>query len=182
MNYSIIRLDNYLDLAGRTGFYCNVSEYVCSKDPDVEIYLKEKALHHTNHDVSKTFLAVDEHLTIYGYYTLAIKCLAAPEPTPGAEVSRTFYHNLNAHDGVVQAFLIGQLSRADYSPKGLGAELLKEALKDLNTHRADLGCNAVRVDCHENMLGYYRDKGFRLMKKDPTTGLCHMVALLKQCL
>lgn len=145
----------------------------------MESYLKEKAFHHSKHDISKTYLAVDDNFNILGYHTLAIKCIAVPEPGPETEVTRTFYRNLNIHEGVVQAFLIGQLSRSDSSFKGLGAELLEIALASLNGIRAKLGCNAVRLDCHENMVPYYRDKGFRYVKKDLHTGLCQMIAILK---
>lgn len=179
MRYSVVRLDIYLELIGQERFDQKISEYHCSKDPDVENYLKNTALHHSRHDVSKTFLAVDDDFSILGYYTLAIKCMTVPMPDPGSEVSRTFYRNLNVHEGVVQAYLIGQLSRSDCSFKGLGAELLNLALTNLNGYRANLGCNAVRLDCHDNMIEYYLHKGFKFVKKDLKTGLCQMIAILK---
>jgi len=179
MGLVVVRIDNYIAELGVESYRKLIEGYVCSRDCDVENYLKNTALQHNMRDVSKTFLVFNEKYHLVGYFTLAIKCLTMPEPGPDSEMSKTFYRSLNVRNGVVQAYLIGQLSRCDDSMKGTGSEICDRAINILNDHRADIGCKAVRVDCHKPMVSYYREKGFKFVKIDENTGLYQMVALLK---
>ena len=95
-----------------------------------------------------------------------------------SSVTRDFYRLLNARNGTMQAFAIGQLSRSDGSVKGIGKTILQYALDKLNLLRANIGCKAVRIDCHDELIPYYEENGFHFVKTDSETGLCQMVSIL----
>lgn len=180
MNYSLIRLDKLIEIIGENEVQNILNQYKCTKDKDVESFLKTKAIPQSKSDISKTYLAFSEDRSLIGYFTIAIKCLTIPKQTLGSTISNNFYKSMNAHDGIVQAYLIGQLSRSDNSEKGVGVKLLDYALSQLNQYREGVGCRVVRIDCHKELIPYYSNLRFRLVKKDSKSDLYQMILILKK--
>lgn len=77
--------------------------------------------------MSRTYLAIIGDM-IAGYFTLSIRCLQVPEDQ---DVSKSLSKkmNIDPDSNVAQSYLLGQLGRADYSYKGMGADLLEDALE-----------------------------------------------------
>ncbi len=74
--------------------------------------------------------------------------------------------------------IFGQLGRDDGSPKGFGKELLSESLRRLTDANRIVGCRMVRLDCTDDLIGYYEGYGFILIGKNERENLNQMVILL----
>ncbi|MDR0524218.1 MAG: hypothetical protein LBG62_07370 [Candidatus Methanoplasma sp.] len=68
---------------------------------------------------------------------------------------------LNTDRGIAQAYLLGQLARADGAQKGLGAAMISRALEMFKASSDIVGCMTVRLDCKDDLIPYYESIGFR---------------------
>ena len=133
------------------------SEFKCSLDCDVELFLKNNAIEWERTKKARTFLYFDdkkvakEQIEIDGFFTLALK---------------SFYIRKEAVDVNIEkgkpfpAYLIGQLARADGSEKGVGKRLLHLAIQSIKTAQKYVGGYFVYLDCKESMVNYYINNGF----------------------
>ena len=141
--------------------------FSCSHDSDREDFLHNKAMIFEKKNMARTYLAImDERIA--GYYTLSIRCLQVPEDR---NISKSLSNkmNIDPDNNVAQSYLLGQLGRADYSYKGMGADLLEDALEIIKQANELVGCRVVRVDCLDEFIPYYEQHGFRyLCVTDPT--------------
>ncbi|MDR3283202.1 MAG: hypothetical protein LBS92_06325, partial [Candidatus Methanoplasma sp.] len=85
---------------------------------------------------------------------------------------------MNVDHGVAQAYLIGQLARADDSPKGFGRAMVEIALAILSNMNETVGCHTVRIDCEDELTGYYSGYGFVNVGKNVRNNQNHMVAVI----
>jgi len=104
-------------------------------------------------------------MRIFGYVSLSIKCMRVPEDTPlSRNVQRQI--NVDSRTRVAQSYLIGQLSRSVDAPKGLGAELIRVAMRRIQNSKMNVGCRMVRLDCRDELVPYYQGQGFKLVAHD----------------
>ena len=123
-------------------------------------------------DLSRTYLVVSrDDANVIGYITLSIKCMAVPKENllSGKTLKGM---NIESSTGVAQSYLLGQLSRSKDAPKGLGGEMLDLAFDKLGQARM------VRLDCHDELIPYYTDHGFRLITKNESGSLNQMMAFV----
>ena len=71
--------------------------------------------------------------------------------------------NIDPDNNVAQSYLLGQLGRADYSYKGMGADLLEGAIEIIKRADELAGCRVIRVDCLDELIPYYEQHGFRYL-------------------
>jgi hypothetical protein len=79
---------------------------------------------------------------------------------------------------VAQAYLLGQLVRSKDSPKGFGELLVDFAMKKVKEARGIVGCRVLRLDCADELVGYYERHGFSLIRKNGDKDLNQMVTLI----
>lgn len=110
----------------------------------------------------RTYIAYDvETSDIMGFFSLGFRCLDIPDD---CGLSNTMLKKLNRSDeGVAQAYLLGQLSRAKRY-KGFGKTLIDEALFRIKVAQDIVGCRVVRLDCVDELVGYYQEYGFHYVK------------------
>ncbi len=108
-----------------------------------------------------------------------MKCIAIPEENL---LSRGLLRqcNIDGPSGVAQAYLLGQLVRSKASPKGFGELLIDFAMKKVKEAKSIVGCRILRIDCSDDLVGYYKGHGFRLIRKNPDKGLNQMIALVRR--
>lgn len=129
-------------------------------------------------DLSRTYLAIaKDDVRILGYITLSIKCMRVPDENLLSGKTRKSM-NIDSRTNIVQSYLIGQLSRSANAPKGLGSYLLDVAFEKLNQARGIVGCRVVRLDCHDELIDYYKDHGFRLITTNDDRSLNQMMAFV----
>ena len=152
--------------------------YKAARDSATEAFLRHKAIEMELRDLCRTYLAVSDDMRILGFVSVGIKCLSVPE---GNQLSGKVLKSMNieAGSGVAQSYLLGQLSRSEDSPKGLGRELLDVAFEKLDTAKRLVGCRMVRLDCHDELIPYYQAHGFRLITKNAEGTLNQMMAFVQ---
>ena len=80
--------------------------------------------------------------------------------------------------GVVQAFLLAQLVRSEDSPRGFGKELINLAMDVLINAKSLVGCRIVRIDCEDELVSYYRENGFTLVRPNEEGTLNQMLTFM----
>lgn len=81
-DYTIINIKQYLDLIDKNiiredEFNKLLSDFLCPKNKDVELFLKSKAIEFTRKDSSVTYLVFsnEDSITPVGYFCIALKPL-----------------------------------------------------------------------------------------------------------
>ena len=165
--YHIVSLKDFLDVFEEDDVSKRLKQFVCTCDRDRKDFLHNKAIVFEKKCMARTYLALIDD-TIAGYFTLSIRCLQVPEDR---NISKSLSNkmNIDPDNNVAQSYLLGQLGKADYSYKGMGADLLEDALEIIKQANELVGCRVVRVDCQEEFIPYYEQHGFRyLCVTDPT--------------
>ena len=88
--------------------------------------------------------------------------------------------NIDPKSGVAQSYLIGQVSRSDLSPSGLGMEAINCAIDRIADAAKIVGCRMIRVDCKDELIPYYEKKGFKFIGKNQAHNLNQLVYILKE--
>ncbi|MDR0779056.1 MAG: hypothetical protein LBE48_06450 [Methanomassiliicoccaceae archaeon] len=152
-----------------------LSRFKCSRSTDSERFLREVSVMHDKKDISRTHLIVDsEEDKILGYFTLALKCLSLNE----CDLSKSTVELMNLNEGVAQAYLIGQLAKADDAASGLGKRMLDEALKAFIDGKRKFGCRMVRLDCKDELIDYYVSYGFQHIRRNHEKDLNQMAIFI----
>jgi len=148
------------------------------KDSTPAEFLYRRAIVMEQKDLSRTHIATSGNMEIFGFFTLGIKCLRIHE---GNQLSKTMLRNMNIEEstGVAQSYLLGQLCRAEGSEAGFGAILMGEALRMARICMEIVGCRMIRLDCNDDMVGYYKKAGFKIIGKSPEGNLNQMMSFLK---
>ncbi len=147
-------------------------------DSAMEAFLREKAIDMEVRDLSRTYLAIaKDDVRILGHITLSIKCMRAPDENLLSGKTRKSM-NIDSRTNIVQSYLIGQLSRSADAPKGLGSYLLDVAFEKLDQAREIVGCKVVRLDCHDELIDYYKAHGFRPITTNDDRSLNQMMAFV----
>ena len=155
-----------------------LSSYKAARDSATEAFLRHKAIEMELRDLCRTYLAVSDDMRILGFVSVGIKCLSVPERNQlSGKVLKSM--NIEAGSGVAQSYLLGQLSRSEDSPKGLGRELLDVAFEKLDSAKRLVGCRMVRLDCHDELIPYYQAHGFRLITRNAEGTLNQMMAFVQ---
>ncbi len=110
-------------------------KFTCTRNPDVEYFLHQKALIFEKTHKSRTYIAVNEtslaseatELDIIGYFALSLKHLNLDDT-----ISKTKQKELHGlfvpYGNVVVGYLIGQLAKNDTHKATIGPQLLNAAL------------------------------------------------------
>lgn len=159
--YQTASLRVLIDSMDESELQAYLRTFVCSRDWDREDYLHNKAIVFEKKDMARTYLAIMDG-RIAGYYTLSIRCLRVPEDQ-GVSKSLGKKMNIDPDNSVAQSYLLGQLGRADYSYRGMGADLLEDAIAQVKKANLIVGCRVVRVDCLDELIPYYEQHGFRYL-------------------
>jgi hypothetical protein len=179
MNLSVHSLRDLILIMDEEDLLFLLSSFRCSAEPAAEVFLKKTALNHERNGISRTYVFMEQNesgtTAIKEFFTLAIKCLAVDEHHT---IPKEIYTKMNVDKGVAQAYLLGQLAKADGMKKGFGGEMIKRALGIFSKGYDMFGCRAIRLDCKDKMLSYYESFGFILAGKNQNGTLNQMVAVI----
>ena len=176
MTVVIEGLRNLIAMHGVKKVSSFVSTFRCSADKDLETFLRDTALRHETKDISRTYIAFDtENSEIKGYFTLAMKCLAVDEPK---SIPDKIYEGMNVNRNIAQAYLIGQLAKADDTEKGFGRTMIFRALEMFMRGKDMFGCHLVRLDCKDELKDYYESCGFTNIGRNRDGTLNQMVQIV----
>jgi len=173
----LVSLNDLLESWGRDDTEMLLRTFRCEREPEIEEFLKQKAISFHEKHLSRTYLILsDDKTEVLAYVTLSIKCLEIPENN---SLSRSIEKRMNVFKGVSQCYLIGQLCKADGAERGMGTKLIGIAISKIGQSFETVGCRTVRVDCKKDLVGFYEKHGFCMVsQKSNGDDLYYMVLLL----
>lgn len=174
----IMSLSDYMEILGERRTAGALSRYRSVSVSEPDEFLHCKAVMMEKKDLSRTYLALDmADGCIVGFFSLAVKCMSLDNCTMlSASMRRRM--NVDERTGFVHLYMIGQLSRSSRLPPGSGALLLKEGLMILAIAKRIVGCRVMGLDCRDELVGYYEDRGFRLVYRSEDTGMNRMIGFV----
>lgn len=178
MNYKLYSLGELISNKGEAEASSVISNFICSKDPDRENYLHKDAIMMEKKALSRTYLAMFDDDCVAGYFSVGMRCMGVPNAIPISTNLRKKL-NVDSRTQVAQMYLLGQLARSDQSEPGIGVRLLDDALDVIHRAFVAVGCRAVRVDCTDDLVDYYRKHGFTFINKRDGDDLNQLVTILE---
>jgi len=179
MSFKFYKLQNMIAIMKEDELQSVLSSFKCSAEPSAEHFLKNVAVSHEKAGISRTYVALEKDEAgknnIKGFFTLAIKCLTVDEP---CSIPKEIFEQMNINREVAQAYLLGQLAKADGVEKGFGRSMVKRAFVTFARGNEMFGCKVVRLDCKDRMIDYYESLGFFFMKKNIDKTLNQMIAII----
>jgi len=149
-----------------------IREFSCSRDLDVESFLKVQATRYERDGLSRTYLYVtgdNEPARIAAFFSVAITSTEFPDVTKsrkakilGGKPGR----DTKDHFGGI---LVGQLGRSDaFGTDDInGHEMIEDAEDVIDHGRYYLGGKIVYLDCREPLIKFYEQNGYSLVKSEP---------------
>ena len=167
-----------------------ISIFSCSKDSDVENFLKNRAIVFEKMGKSRTFLIFDEDkedFKLLAYFTLALQVLKIPESFSNRRIKQLDGFNAKIHGERILEFpalLIGQLAKNDlYRDCMSGYELVQYCLSTLLDGQIRLGGRIVMLECKDipYLISFYKQFGFAKLEKDYKEGdLIQLIKILRE--
>ena len=131
----------------------NRKAFTCKKSPLTE-YLHQHARQNDEKNIAKSFVAVDDKSTVFGYYSLSTSSIEFEE------FPEEYSKGLPQYP--IPAVLIGKLAVNESTEgQGLGSRLLIDAFQRILTASSDIAIKVVIVDAiDEEAKDYYHRFGF----------------------
>lgn len=160
-----------------------LTSFKCDLDPDIEFFLKDRAVTFERLSKARTYLIIDEgeletksieEINILGYVALALKVLTVPEFVSNRMRKEIDGLSGKIHGEQITAFpvyLIGQLGRNTCVPKEAvsGKDLIGYAFDIIQPAIDSVGGRYVLIECHneEKLLKFYGENHFTAFAKIP---------------
>lgn len=148
-----------------------ISDFSCTRNPDVEHFLKKSAVDFTRKNQSVTYLVLDmEDGALVGYFSIALKPLTVRDETVSNTVKRKikrisdFDEQTNSY--TMSAYLIAQIGKNyanSLSKRITGSELLELAWSVIEDMQYMGGGTVVFLEANdeESLLLFYQNNKFR---------------------
>lgn len=175
-DYVLLKLSALIPVYGENILNNMFAEYESAHQSSVDDFLSKNAIMMEKKGECRTYLAINpDDFNIIGFFSIGVRCLEIPDD---CSLSKNMLKKLNrSEEKVAQAYLLGQLSRAE-GYKGLGKILIDEALGKVREAYDIVGCRFIRIDCIDKLIGYYEDYGFHFVKKNSSKDLNQMIMAL----
>lgn len=183
--YSLVNLVNFLDALGEERVKGFLSDFSCPMNPDVEYFLRAKAIEFSKRGFAQThlvFASYRDKPVLVGYFSLASKYITVSGEALTSKL-RSRIKNFATFDSRIRCYclsapLIAQLGKNysnNYNELITGDELLKMACEKVSRIQMDLGGRFAYLECEDKhkLIDFYRRNGFcefdkRKLDKDET--------------
>lgn len=170
-DYIVTELEELRSVIGEENLSALLASYRCPLNPEVEEFLRNKAVQSSRLGASVTYLVSDSGGTLLGYFTLLLKAFRIEASCLSSANRRLIsrFAELDSEHGYYNAavYLIAQIGKnfARESPPGFGGDvLLKLAFKILRRAQALVGGKLVLVERETDrpkLLDFYRANNFK---------------------
>ncbi len=151
-----------------------VKDFRCGQ-PSLDRWLQAYAGQSQRRDVARTFVAADSEPMAVGYYTLVagqVEHAAAP-----AAVRAGVFRHFPIPVCLIARLAVDQI----WQGRGLGSDLLRDALRRILAAADQIGIRAVLVDAiDDGAAAFYRRYGFEPASTDPLTLMVPLAAVRSQ--
>lgn len=144
-----------------------LQEFRCSKNLDLQGFLRNEAISRDLIHLSKTFLCFEElnqRKELVAYFSLAVKPFKIKGTSDEIKEKLTYGNIISPH--YIPVYLIGQLGKDDRVTRKIGDELLKKVFSVIIGVRENVGGTGVLVECEPPLRNYYELHGFTYVKTD----------------
>lgn len=159
------------------GIEKTLHSFSCSQDSDIESFLHNRAIQFENLNKSRTYLLLNQEellsgrtITVYGYFSLALKVLSVPDKMPNRmrmKLDGFSAKNFGEPISDFPCYLIGQLARnSSVEKKKLsGNDLIQSAFDIIAGAVQSVGGRLVMIECREeeHLIRFYSEKGFEII-------------------
>ena len=171
-NIYTIRLFDLLAMDGGEQFFKSIANSFTSKNEDVELFFREKAIQATKLNTAATYLVIsfeNKKFDLLGYFTLATKMLTLKQSslskTECKSISRFGYFDEDSLSYKLPAVLIAQFSR-NFNKKSSsisGSDLMDIALDKIKDILHSTSGKAVFLECEqsEKIIDFYINHNFQ---------------------
>ena len=152
-----------------------ISDFSCPHNPDVEDFLKIKALMFSRQRIASTYLVFASYKSnpvLVGYFALATKYFHIDAKKPGSiskrllkRISKFAVHDKDLGKHIISAPLLGQLGKNyshGYNELITGDELLQIACDTVREALRIIGGKLVYLECEDipSLIRFYEENGF----------------------
>ncbi len=161
----LINNESYEETSVKEVFSC----FHCSKDADVDHFLKDCAIQHEKQKLARTYLILDDdelkkgNIKLNGYFTIAIKSLKFSETISNTTKKDMAKSKTCTH---VAGYLLAQLAKDDTMDKGYGKIILDTAVAYIKNAQKCVGGRFVYIDCKDCLIDYYKKNSFKYIQKN----------------
>ena len=186
----LVSLKKLIEMASDETVLEVVSKFKCSRDNDIESFLRDKAALFDRKGKSKTHLLLNREalekgsIDIVAYFSLAIQLLKIPEGMSVTQIKRLdgLYSKRGGETITeIPSFLIGQLAKNDlFSTNISGSLVLEYALSVISAAEELVGGRVVYIECRDipQIITFYKQNGFKIFRRDPDDGLVQMCCVI----
>ena len=173
MKYSVVNLLKLINEVGETGASTVLSDFCCPLAPDVEMFLRKKAISFSQRSWAQThlvFSSKNDGPVFVGYFTLALKVITVPAGNISKGVMKRL-SSFSIYDHVIDTYtlpapLIAQLGKNFHNGCEkliTGNDLLAIACDKVSKALLDLGGRFTYIECEDKpaLLEFYNRNGFR---------------------
>lgn len=170
-DYSTVNILDMIDAIGEDALSGILSDFSCPKNPEIETFVKNKAIDFAKRKISITYLVIDDESgEILSIFALTHKALDinsdALSSTSRKKLSRFAQFDENSSSYTVSAFLIAQFGKNYAIPQPAdwnGIRLMEKTFETLEKVQREIGGGVVYLECEDNeyLLNFYQNKNNR---------------------
>lgn len=162
-----------------------LSVFSCSRNTDVESFIRTKAIRFEKTHNARTYLILDEEDesgNIYGYFSLSFKeVILQSEEISKAKIKKLDGISKNAQK--IRVFLIGQLAKDDKLPDNkLNLSRILDLVYPIILDVQDsIGGRVLLLECEDSprLISFYQGSGFEILQTDDLVQMYMFVDELK---
>ena len=169
IGYSIANLEHLIEELGEDRTKEILSSFSCALNPDVEKFLKEKAIEFSKQSISAThlvFTSFKDDIVLIGYFTSANKVLTINKKSLAKKISKFGVYEKDLKAFNLSCPLIAQLGKNfsnGYNELIKGDELLGLACDEIERVQLSVGGKLAYVECEDRtcLIEFYEEHGFK---------------------
>ena len=170
--FNVVNLLDMLETIGDKKTKSLISDFYCPDNPDVEDFLKTKAIEFAKQGIAATHLVFTSYKSnpvLIGYYALANKILVVPEKQVSNSMAKRLRKFALRNEGFKQYTLscplIAQLGKNfsnNHNKLIRGDELLSMACEEIKRMQLAIGGKFTYVECEDTqfLIDFYCSNGF----------------------
>ena len=176
MNISVVNILDLIKTAGKDFVCKKLSSFSCPKNPEIEDFIKNKAIDFALMKISVTYLLVDDARNVIAYFTLAHKAVEISTENLSSTTKKRLekFAKINSENTFFtsSAFLIAQFGKnfSDGLNESIsGIQLMDYVFSILEKAQHLVGGGLVSLECEEKseLLDFYTNSrnGFKIFGK-----------------
>lgn len=178
-----VTIREIIEIRGEEAVKAELSEFFCPLNPDVEYFIKSKAIEFSKQGIASTHLVYTSYKdkpVLVGYYALANKTVTIKSSLLRSRKWKSRISKFAEYHSEIKSYisampLIGQLGKNffnGYNKLITGDQLLEIACEKVRSAQFTLSGKLVYLECedNENLVEFYKKNGFSEFNKRQLDG------------